>query len=355
MKFNEERILARRAGFEPARSKSIGLADRRHTGLGDLRQIIKSFHENDLLSIIKIFPRKNLFVEITMRVRWAVRVAYLGSEKYHGYQIQPGKATIEGYLEQAIDRAEIPATFGRSGRMFGSSGRTDRLVSALRQTIAFDLPADFELSLMRLNAFLPFQIRVWAKSRVSSSFHPRHDARSREYHYFFPLTPGLKDRLDVEAMKECLALLKGTHDFQNFTKTDLSQRNTRRSLDVAELSVGGEYHLTFKFKSRGFLWQQVRRMVNHVIQVGLGLSSLDVTRQLLTTPKTEIRSNLIPSPAPPEGLLLTDVEYDAEIHFEVDQTSIRAFVHRIRRQLERVMMRAFTLHDMLETFTKESP
>ncbi len=287
-----------------------------------------------------------------MKHRWAVRVAYIASEEYYGYQKQPHKRTIEGTIESALQQAEIPATFGT--KTFVSSGRTDRLVSALKQTICFDLPKDMELNLMRINAHLPPTIHLWAVALVPSDFHPRYHAIKREYHYFFPLLPLQKETLNLSVMTECLELLKGTHDFQNFAKSaDSSNQKTIRTLEEATISLINDRIIAFKFVSQGFLWQQVRRMVSHVLQVGLGEVTLETTEELLTKHKKKINPQLIPSPAPPEGLILSNVQYDSQIIFNSDFSSIKVFQRKMHDHLQRLMMKAHVLDFTMTYLSKE--
>ncbi len=287
-----------------------------------------------------------------MKARWAVRVAYLASEQYHGYQKQPNKLTIEGILEEAFAKAEVPASFGT--KTFVSSGRTDRLVSALRQTISFDLPEDETTCLMRINSHLPRHVRLWSKALVPPDFHPRFHALFREYHYFLPTIPGQEGLLNLKKMRECLDLLKGTHDFQNFSKTEKSARqNTIRTLDEASIIQSSSWFIVFRFRSRGFLWQQVRRMVSHVIQVGLEKISLDITRDLLTHKKEEINPKFIPSPAPPEGLILSDVHYGPKIRFETDLSSVKDFLQKMNKHFQQIMMKSQVSRFAMTMMTQE--
>ncbi|MHA2233420.1 MAG: hypothetical protein ACXAB4_13135, partial [Candidatus Hodarchaeales archaeon] len=59
---------------------------------------------------------------------------------------------------------------------------------------------------------------------------------------------------------------------------------------------------------KAFLWEQCRRIVSHLLEVGLGVvapEELKKTRNLLSGQNNMVK----PTPAPPDGLLLCAVEY----------------------------------------------
>src|SRR5580692_3574313 len=86
---------------------------------------------------------------------WKLTLAYDGAG-FHGWQVQPGKPTIQGELQAALGRitGEAPLPQG--------SGRTDAGVHALAQVASFALCAAIpEENLLRaLNRTLPPSIRI---------------------------------------------------------------------------------------------------------------------------------------------------------------------------------------------------
>jgi tRNA pseudouridine(38-40) synthase len=62
----------------------------------------------------------------------ALEISYLG-KNYSGYQVQPNKVTVQGVLENAIEKA-----FGKKITTT-ASGRTDAGVSALCQVVNFNI------------------------------------------------------------------------------------------------------------------------------------------------------------------------------------------------------------------------
>ena len=87
--------------------------------------------------------------------RYKAIICYDGTD-FHGWQKQPGKKTIQGFLEKAllkISKKNIPVI---------GSGRTDAGVHALGQCAHFSIPIDLndnELS-RALNSLLPPDLRI---------------------------------------------------------------------------------------------------------------------------------------------------------------------------------------------------
>ena len=100
--------------------------------------------------------------------RIMLTVAYDGTA-YCGWQLQPGKPTIEAQLNESLS-----ALLGEPIRVIGAS-RTDAGVHARGNVAVFDtcsrMPQDkFSYA---LNQRLPEDIRIRASREVPSDFHPR--------------------------------------------------------------------------------------------------------------------------------------------------------------------------------------
>ena len=106
--------------------------------------------------------------------RIKIQVAYDGTD-YHGWQVQPGLATIQHMLQEKVSEIE-----GAPVQVEGS-GRTDAGVHALAQVAAFSMANPIPVDNLRraLNRLLPRDIRVIAAEEVPSDFHPRFDAKSK--------------------------------------------------------------------------------------------------------------------------------------------------------------------------------
>src|SRR5437660_46435 len=102
--------------------------------------------------------------------RIRITVSYDGAD-YHGWQVQPGLATIQGTLESVLAEME-----GAPVHVEGS-GRTDAGVHALAQVAAFSFNNPIPVANLRkaLNRVLPRDIRVIEAAEVPENFHPRFD------------------------------------------------------------------------------------------------------------------------------------------------------------------------------------
>src|SRR3972149_922606 len=115
---------------------------------------------------------------------YRITLAYDGTD-YEGWQAQPGKPTIQGVLE---DRLEKMA--GERVRVIGA-GRTDAGVHAHAQVAHFHLsPSIPPDGLVRgLNSMLPLGIRTREAALASPDFHARNCARSKTYRYYLDRSP----------------------------------------------------------------------------------------------------------------------------------------------------------------------
>src|SRR5262245_13865620 len=105
-------------------------------------------------------------------------LAYDGTE-FHGWQIQPHLRTIQGDLQQALQKL-----FNHDVTVTGS-GRTDAGVHAHGQVANVETirTMDTDAVLRGANALLSSAIRVISVEEVSLEFHARRSARSKTYEY----------------------------------------------------------------------------------------------------------------------------------------------------------------------------
>ncbi|MBQ9862369.1 MAG: tRNA pseudouridine(38-40) synthase TruA, partial [Lachnospiraceae bacterium] len=144
---------------------------------------------------------------------------------YHGYQIQENAHTVQAELEKAL-RVLVKDDF-----VLYCAGRTDTGVHAMGQVCNFkscDLRVEVENLRDALNSMLPEDISIKEVSKVEESFNSRYSAKKRVYRYviFNGLTRNaigsryswfVRDRLNLEAMKEASEYLVGHKDFKAFT------------------------------------------------------------------------------------------------------------------------------------------
>ncbi len=259
-------------------------------------------------------------------------VAYDGTH-FHGWQIQPGKPTIQGALVEVAERLVGSRTIVQG------AGRTDAGVHAFGQVANFRAntrldPAEFQRA---FNALLPGTIRVVESEEVEGRFHARWDAQAKTYQYriFRGKVVSPFDRsyvlhypfpLDEEAMAAAAKLFEGAHDFSSFAaspgadtkdrevnpmreiyRSEIARRPSPRfgpAVDDPEKEPRNE--LVYVVRGRSFLRYMVRKLVGTLLEVGRGRLTLDDVRELYGL---RDRSRSGPT-APPQGLALVSVEYN---------------------------------------------
>lgn len=267
-------------------------------------------------------------------------LAYDGTG-FHGWQIQPGRETIQGALTEVAERLIGCRT------MIQGAGRTDAGVHALGQVANFRAasrlsPGEFQRA---FNALLPPAIRVVHAEEVEPRFHARWDALGKIYQYrihrgrvlapfdrFFALHYPFP--LDEAGMTEVARLFEGEHDFTSFASSPGADAEGRevnpvrlvfRSELVRRPSLGFEPpagpleglsaspfarvercdDLVYVVHGRSFLRNMVRKMVGTLLEVGRGRLPAGQVRELF---EARDRSRSGPT-APPQGLYLVAVEY----------------------------------------------
>ncbi|MFA5331994.1 MAG: tRNA pseudouridine(38-40) synthase TruA [Methanoregula sp.] len=224
-------------------------------------------------------------------VRLAFRVSYLGT-RFYGSQQQEASRTVEGEFIAACRRLDLFSDWRSAG--FCSAGRTDRGVHACGQVVAFST-AYPDRARAAINAQLPPDAWCTASAVVADTFHPRFDARSRTYRYYFSEAP--KDpRVMDAAAREFL----GEHNFTNFAR--VGDKNPWRNM--LAIRIGTEGRFTYlEVKAESFLWHQVRCMAAALFSVGLGELDMEGIRLLFNE-----KTGRPIQPAPAEGLVLWDTD-----------------------------------------------
>ena len=245
-------------------------------------------------------------------IRLRLLIAYDG-RPFCGWQSQATKDAVQDHLEAAF--AEIVG----SRVVVQGSGRTDAGVHALGQIAHADVPSD-RVPLKKwagaLNALLPCEIRVMSATRARADFHARFDACGKVYIYriwngpaLHPLEIGrawhVPIPLNLATMRECAALLAGTHDFAGFAANRRRpERGTVRTIHSIRIACREEL-LTLRFEGGGFLYKMVRLMTGTLVRCGQARLDAAFIRELLDKPGLK-KTNYS---APAEGLYLTRVLY----------------------------------------------
>lgn len=247
---------------------------------------------------------------------------------FSGYEIQPGKRTVRGELEQAFLKLY------KISVKFASSSRTDAGVHALGNVISYEPPAEIptEKLPIALNALLPDDLRVVKAEAKPKGFNARFDAKSKEYQYLIfngqILPPHLrliawqvKPKLNLSAMKRAAKYLVGKHDFSSFCAaggddTDYVRIIQKLVISHSSLVIWKESRaqktdsraqglIRFTVIGNGFLYKMVRNIVGTLVDVGLGRTSADQFKNILEARDRRLAGRT----APGRGLCLVRVDF----------------------------------------------
>ena len=243
-------------------------------------------------------------------------IAYDGTD-YVGWQVQKNGIAVQQRLEEAWQ-----AVTGEKIRIT-ASGRTDSGVHALAQVCSLQTESrlDAERLTFALNANVPEDIVVLRTEEAPAGFHAIRDAVSKTYRYnlqfgtkcdvlqrrFQWYVPG---RLDVDAMKQGAKFLVGTHDFASFQAVGADRPHTVRTVSQLDLEHRRTEHfdyLEFTISADGFLYNMVRNIVGTLMRVGQGTHPAEWVGWVLAQQDRRVAGQT----APPEGLFLIRVVYDA--------------------------------------------
>ncbi len=244
----------------------------------------------------------------------AICFGYLPSLKYSGFskQLHDSK-NIYTIIARALKNARLMNDKIDHHLRFAS--RTDRGVGAINQVVS--LISNHNPIIPEINSYLPESIKALGFTGVSPNFHPRKDAFLRTYSYFL----SINEKLDLDKMKKTLHNLVGTHDFQNFAKRDpKKEKKTIKTIEKADIHALNGFTCQIRISSKSFLWQQVRRIIGHLVEISNGKCNEQYTQNLLKNDSISFK----PSPVPPQYLILEKIDYE-NVKFEYDQKSINAF------------------------------
>jgi tRNA pseudouridine38-40 synthase len=229
--------------------------------------------------------------------------------------MQVSTRTVEGEFVAACQRLHLFSDWRTAG--FLSAGRTDRGVHARGQNIAFSTDAP-DRAIAAINAQLPPDCWCTGYSPVPDQFHPRYDAKSRTYRYFFP-EPLARHKEMFRAAQSFV----GSHNFTNFARVQ-DKNPWRNILAIGIYEENGFTHLEVKAES--FLWHQVRCMAAALALVGCGESEEDSIKHLLESgTKRPIQ------PAPAEGLVLWDTDCGLDwLEMPAGERSAEFMAHLVR-------------------------
>ncbi len=245
--------------------------------------------------------------------RYRATLIYDGTA-YMGFQRQLSLPTIQLMVETAVHQVT-----GQSVTVLGA-GRTDTGVHATGQVIAFDVDWKHtdEALLRAINANLPDDIAL-RDMCLHDGFHPRYDARSRQYLYTILNTPyrhplyrhsawHVRGDLSLEPMQTVSQMLIGVHDFRAFGQDPQGGDSTIREVFVSAWTstpTDDGAIVRYTVEANAFLYHMVRRMVGAQVSVGRGMLSISQFRQIFVDGALDKIKQIAPS----HGLVLEKVRY----------------------------------------------
>jgi tRNA pseudouridine38-40 synthase len=243
-------------------------------------------------------------------------LAYDGTE-FHGWQVQPGKPTIQGALSECVERITGERVLPQG------SGRTDAGVHALAQVASFAISSPIPLRNLQvaLNDVLPATIRVLAVDEANAEFHARKSAKAKTYRYrIFRGDPGPPFiaryvyhhpyPLEERAMEQAAAVVVGKHDFTSFAAVDPERGREDDEASNVRTIFSSEWHregeeFIYSVRGNGFLHHMVRNLVGTFLLVGKGSLTVEQVRKILDARSRSAAG----ATAPASGLYLVGVEY----------------------------------------------
>ena len=254
-----------------------------------------------------------------MAERTVQLVLHYDGSGFSGWQRQPEQRTVQGVIEQALERL-----CGQPTAAVGS-GRTDAGVHARVQAVGVRVAEKWTPDALRraLNAILPEDIWVATAHEMRPEFHARYSARSRRYSYYVGTDDAARSpfrrrtefpfqfSLDRDALRAAANSLVGDHSFRAFAVKGTAPDDDQHHCDVRvarwEDRPGG---LVFEIEANRFLHHMVRFLVGTMLDVASGRRPMDDVKTLLAAPDNQAVS----PPAPANALFLDAVEYPAELY-----------------------------------------
>ncbi|MBS7258436.1 MULTISPECIES: tRNA pseudouridine(38-40) synthase TruA [Methanobrevibacter] len=282
--------------------------------------------------------------------RTALKIGYIGTN-FHGFQRQPDLRTVEEELIYHLRKLNYIDDLKKS--RFRIAGRTDAGVHSLGNVISFQSEKDVRIN--EINNSLPDDIQILASAPVRYAFKPRY-AQMRQYRYV------LFQDLDIDKLKQCAEVFKGTHNFTNFTKR--FQKTTTRTIEDIKITKADltDYHkkefpnlhdtlspIFVDIYGESFLWNMVRKMMRVFVDVATDKMSLDEVEKLLNPAEGEPRANIKVMEA--DYLILMDIQYDG-IKFRYDDYACERFKRDLVDSLSDLQKRYAVRESMIKSLNE---
>lgn len=237
-------------------------------------------------------------------------IAYDGFD-YSGWQVQPGKKTVQGELVEAVSNL-----LGKRIYVRGAS-RTDAGVSALGQVGLFetDSPIPTENLAKAITDKLPADIAVLEAVEEAWGFDLMSSVTNKLYRYTIftgRIRPVLHVRhcwhltakLAVPAMAQAAKLLVGKKDFKSFASAADKRKSSVRTIFRCDVK-SEDKSVYVDVEGDGFLYNMVRNIVGTLVEIGVGRWEPEKINEILEAKNRTAAGRL----APPQGLCLMWIRY----------------------------------------------
>ena len=319
-------------------------------------------------------PLKAISFKDLVTCRYLLKFSYIGTN-YTGLQRTTTREdcdrrsdfSVQFQIENAIETQLRPVY----GARLSLSSRTDSGVHALVNSGHMNLTHPYANTVYKpsfityaVNSYLERhdqEIRLLSAQMVANGFNSRSEAKWRTYLYrlavieskvdqqvsldsLLPITQlnrchVIRGPLDIDSMCRLIEIFKGDHNFASFSpkpeEVNGIVRDPNKTITNFNFKIFQDYFaselvdnshkislLCFEITSKSFLYNQIRRMIGSLIDVGLNRFTTEDIKQLLDEPSYK-NWRIGQTVAPSKGLWLKNIHYDQEDLMMVDQSGQR--------------------------------
>ncbi|KAI5172296.1 tRNA pseudouridine38-40 synthase [Nematocida sp. LUAm3] len=264
-------------------------------------------------------------------------VGYNG-EGYHGSQLNKEEETIEKRICDEISEAGYfnkrnCEDYSKTGLQRAS--RTDKGVHAASFVLSMKIETGEGKSISDLKKKLevsldPYNIQVHDLLETTKGFDAKKKCEARVYEYFVPRSAYIhpEDKQDIQekrckVFKEALSLMKGTHNYHNFTLTNQEKGTSRyiQNMVIEDLELDGTLWHKVSIHGQSFMIHQIRKMMGFAILLALHHTDYLISKEYIEKAFGKDRLNIPKSPSPllllSHGIFSIYNERHGESHGEI--------------------------------------
>ncbi|WP_425957133.1 tRNA pseudouridine(38-40) synthase TruA [Xylanimonas sp. McL0601] len=280
-------------------------------------------------------------------VRVRLDLAYDGTG-FAGWAKQPALRTVQGALEEGLERVLRSQALGLPAPRLTVAGRTDAGVHARGQVAHVDVPVPRwealpgrsdrepgESLVARLAGVLPHDVVVHHAQLAPAGFDARFSALYRRYAFRIADDAAQRDPLrrthvlwhrrplDAAAMHDAVQTLLGVRDFAAFCKPrpgattirELKELSWTRPVDGPDAGL-----VVARVVADAFCHNMVRSLVGASIAVGEGRKPVGWPADVLASGRRELNAAVVPA----HGLVLEEVVYPPDAELAARAERVRA-------------------------------